>query len=268
MKFFTTPIGQYFPAESFVHRLDPRVKIVLTMFLMGATFAIKNYSGFVFLSLFLFFVILLSELPFLWVLRTLKPLRYILLITFLIHLFLTPGLVLFKISFLKITEEGLKNGFFFCVRLIFLVAGTSLLTLTTTPVELTDGIEYLLSPFKWFKVSAHELAMMMTIALRFIPTLLVEAEKVLKAQLARGADFESRNILKRAKNLIPFIIPLFVSAFRRADELAMAMESRCYRGGEGRTRLRALEMRAKDWLTLLFSPIVFIAIVCAGRIGF
>ncbi|MDP3014672.1 MAG: energy-coupling factor transporter transmembrane component T, partial [Candidatus Subteraquimicrobiales bacterium] len=253
MKFFYPTIGQYFPAESLVHRLDPRIKIILTMFLMVTIFTIKKYTGFFFVILFLILAVLLSELPFRWVLKGLRPLKFVLLVTFFIHLFFTPGLIFYKIGFLKITEEGLTNGLFFSLRLILLVAGASILTLTTTPIELTDAIEYLLSPFKRFKVPAHELAMMMTIALRFIPTLLMEAERILKAQVSRGADFESRNILKRAESLIPFVIPLFVSAFRRADELALAMESRCYRGGEGRTRLRALEMNIKDWLALFLS---------------
>src|SRR5699024_7205545 len=182
--------------------------------------------------LFLIFVIKISRVPILYVLRGLKPLMVIITITFLINVFMTKGVVLFKIGPLTVTEEGLSYGIFMALRLIFLVTGTSLLTLTTSPISLTDGIEKLLSPFKVIGLPAHELAMMMTIALRFIPTLLEETDKVMKAQMARGADFESGNIINRAKNLVPLLVPLFVNYFRRADELAMAMEARCYRGGD------------------------------------
>ncbi|MEW6189490.1 MAG: energy-coupling factor transporter transmembrane component T, partial [Actinomycetota bacterium] len=196
----------------------------------------------------------------------LKPLRLIIIFTFAMHLLFTSGTILMKLGPLRITQEGLQMGVFICIRLILLLLGTSLLTLTTTPIELTDGLEYLLSPFRRLKIPAHELAMMMTIALRFIPTLVMETDKIMKAQMARGADFESGNILRRARSFLPLLIPLFVSAFRRADELALGMESRCYRGGEGRTRLKALEMSGKDWLAGTVASLLLIVSVAMGRL--
>lgn len=265
MKALRVTVGQYFPAESPIHHLDPRVKICLTMLLMVAIFMVKSFTGFAALGLLLCLVVYVGQLPWSWILRGLKPLRYILLFTLVMHLLFTPGLVILLLGPLRITQEGLRNGLFFCARLVLLVSGTSLLTFTTTPIELTDGIEYLLSPFRRFKVPAHELAMMMTIALRFIPTLLVETEKIMKAQMARGADFESGNIFRRAKSLVPLLVPLFVSVFRRADELALAMESRCYRGGEGRTRMRALRMEGKDWLMGMATVVLLVLAILVGR---
>ncbi|HAW60438.1 MAG TPA: transporter [Actinobacteria bacterium] len=264
MRALRVTVGQYFPAESPIHRLDPRVKICLTMLLMVAIFMVRSFTGFAGLGLLLCLVVYVGQLPWSWILRGLKPLRYVLLFTLVMHLLFTPGLVILLLGPLRITQEGLQNGLFFCARLVLLVSGTSLLTFTTTPIELTDGIEYLLSPFRRFKVPAHELAMMMTIALRFIPTLLVETEKIMKAQMARGADFESGNIFRRARSLVPLLVPLFVSVFRRADELALAMESRCYRGGEGRTRMRALRMEGKDWLMGLATVVLLVLAILVG----
>jgi len=194
-------------------------------------------------------------------LRGLRPIFLIIAVTFVINLLMTPGKIIFQVSFIKITEEGLRQAGFMAIRLTLLIMGTSLLTLTTSPIILTDGIESLLSPFKRFGVPAHELAMMMTIALRFIPTLMEETEKIMKAQKSRGADFESGNIINRAKNLVPLLVPLFISAFRRADELAMAMEARCYRGGDNRTRMRELKIEMGDYVASFVFLVYFAAII-------
>lgn len=258
-------IGQYYPAESLVHRLDPRVKMLLTFGLLIAIFAIKNFIGFLVVVLLFGAITYLGQLPWRLALRGIRPLFYILVFTLIIHFLFTAGQPLLRIGPLVISREGFVNGLFISSRLFLLVLGTSFLTLTTSPIELTDSIEYLLSVFKIFRLPAHEIAMMMTIALRFIPTLMVEAEKIMKAQMARGADFESGNLIRRARSYIPLLVPLFVSAFRRADELALAMESRGYRGGEGRTRLRELRMEAGDWAGLTLVTMILIAIVAIGR---
>ena len=245
-------IGQYIPGESFVHRLDPRTKIIGTMTFIVALFIVTGYIGYATMTLYSLFLILISRLPVKYVLRGLKPLYYILIFTVILNFLLTPGEVIWSWWFLNITAEGLRQGIFMGWRLLLLVLTTSLLTLTSSPIALTDGIERLLNPFRSLGVPAHELAMMMTIALRFIPTLLEETDKIMKAQMARGADFDTGNIIKRAKGMIPLLVPLFISAFRRADELAIAMEARCYRGGEGRTRLKQLKMVHRDYFTLVF----------------
>ena len=247
-------IGQFFPGDTIVHKLDPRVKILITFVFIISLFFINKFYPYIFILGFILTTIKLSEVPFKYVLKGLKPLRFILIITFVINVFMTKGVVLFNIGPLEVTREGLNQAIFMALRLIFLIMGTSLLTLTTSPISLTDGIEKLLNPLKVIGLPAHELAMMMTIALRFIPTLLEETDKIMKAQMARGADFESGNILNRAKNLVPLLVPLFVNSFRRADELAMAMEARCYRGGENRTRMRELKLEMRD----LFASIVMI----------
>jgi len=244
-------LGQYYPVDSRIHRLDPRIKIIATILFIVAVFLAKTFVGYAILLLFLFGVTRLSNVPFRMLLRGLKPLRIILVLTFLLNLFFTPGEdVLLSFWVIRITREALLQAIFYSLRLAFLVAGTSLLTLTTSPVALADGLEMLLSPLKKIHFPAHELAMMMTIALRFIPTLLEETDKIMKAQMARGADFESGNLISRAKAMVPLLVPLFVSAFRRAGELATAMESRCYHGGEGRTRLRVLKITRNDWIAL------------------
>jgi len=260
-------VGQYYPAESPIHSLDPRIKIVLSLIFMIVLFVINNFIGLMGVVAFIAFIVHVSKVPWKLILRGLRPLLYILIFAFFVHLFFTPGRILLAAGPLKATEEGLINGLFTGSRLLLIVMGTSLLTLTTSPIQLTDGMEYLLYPLKVVKVPAHEMAMMMTIALRFIPTLMVEADKIMKAQMARGADFESGNVVKRAKSYIPVLVPLFVSAFRRADELALAMESRCYRGGEGRTRMRELSMGTKDWLALVLSILILAGIVLMGRMG-
>ena len=250
-------IGQYFPGNTIIHRLDPRIKIIIIMMFITSLFFITSFPPYILILAFILFVIYLSKVPLKHVLKGLKPLILIIVVTFLINAFLTKGEELFSIGPLTVTKEGLRQAVFMALRLIFLITGTSLLTLTTSPISLTDGIEKLLSPFKRIGVPAHELAMMMTIALRFIPTLLEETDKIMKAQMARGADFESGNILNRAKNLVPLLVPLFINAFRRADELAIAMEARCYRGGENRTRLNELKLDRKDILAISLSTLYF-----------
>ena len=250
-------IGQYFPGDTIIHKLDPRVKIIISFAFIISLFFINKFYPYIFVLGLILTVIKLSDIPIKYVVKGLKPLTFIILITFFINLFMTKGVVLFNIGPLSVTEEGLRQAIFMALRLIFLIMGTSLLTLTTSPISLTDGIEKLLSPLKVIGLPAHELAMMMTIALRFIPTRLEETDKIMKAQMARGADFESGNILNRAKNLVPLLVPLFVNAFRRADELAMAMEARCYRGGENRTRLNEIKMVNHDYIALIIMSVFF-----------
>ncbi len=242
-------LGQYYPVDSRVHRLDPRIKLILTIAFIVAVFLAKTFVGYALIIGFVFICSRLANVPFRMLLRGLKSLRLIIILTFLLNLFFTSGdTVWVEFWIIRITREAFLQALFYSLRLVFLVIGTSLLTLTTSPVSLSDGIELLLSPLKKIHFPAHELAMMMTIALRFIPTLLEETDKIMKAQMARGADFESGNLISRAKAMVPLLVPLFVSAFRRAGDLAMAMESRCYHGGEGRTRLRVLKINRNDWL--------------------
>lgn len=250
-------IGQYFPGNTIIHRLDPRIKIMIIFLFIVSLFFIDSFYPYIFILIFILGSIAISKIPIKFILKGIKPLLFIILITFFINIFMTKGEVLFEIGPLAVTIEGLKQAVFMALRLIFLITGTSLLTLTTSPISLTDGIESLLSPLKKIGLPAHELAMMMTIALRFIPTLLEETDKIMKAQMARGADFESGNILRRAKNLVPLLVPLFINAFRRADELAIAMEARCYRGGDNRTRLNELKLDKKDISSLVIMTIFF-----------
>lgn len=243
-------IGQYYSVSSIIHKMDPRFKIIASMGYLISLFLINQLFAYVVVVAFIGSVVWLSKVPISFIVKGLKPVFLLIVFAFLINIFLTTGTTkpLIELGFFKIYPEGVERAFFMAIRLILLIVGTSLLTLTTSPIELTDGIEYLLSPFKRIGLPAHELAMMMTIALRFIPTLLEETDKIMKAQMARGADFESGNIMNRAKALIPLLVPLFISAFRRADELAMAMEARCYRGGEGRTRMKVLKYAYRDLL--------------------
>jgi energy-coupling factor transport system permease protein len=258
-------IGQHYPVESPVHNLDPRVKIIITFVFIMSLFLIDSFYAYLIVVAFLAVAIVTSKVPIKFVLKGLKPIFLIIIITFVINLLMTPGRIIFQVSFIKITEEGLKQAGFMAIRLTLLIMGTSMLTLTTSPIILTDGIESLLKPLKKFGVPAHELAMMMTIALRFIPTLMEETEKIMKAQKSRGADFESGNVINRAKNLVPLLVPLFISAFRRADDLAMAMEARCYRGGDNRTRMRQLKISKGDYVAS-FIFIIYIAIIIVSRI--
>lgn len=260
-------LGQFFPGDSAVHRLDPRTKILMVIFYVIMVFSVHNFFGYILLAVFTAGSILLSGVPPKFVIKGLKPIFIFILITGVFNLFFTGGKVLWQWGFIRITEEGVFFAAFMVLRLVFLIVGTSLLTLTTSPIALTDGIERLLSPFKKIGFPAHELAMMMTIALRFIPTLMEETDKIIKAQSARGADFESGNLFRRAKAMIPILIPLFISAFRRADELATAMECRCYRGGRGRTRLHELKMHRVDVWGWLAALTVFAGVI-ALNIGF
>ncbi|AIS53159.1 energy-coupling factor transporter transmembrane protein EcfT [Thermoanaerobacter kivui] len=255
-------IGQYIPGDSIVHNLDPRIKLIITFIFIIAIFLISNFSGYIFVLVYIYLIVSISKIPFGYVLKGLRPIIIILLLTVGLNMFFTPGgVALYTLGPLKITTAGLKLAVFMALRLIFLIIGTSLLTLTTSPISLTDGIEHLLKPFSRIGVPAHELAMMMTIALRFIPTLIEETEKIMKAQMARGADFESGNIIKRAKGLVPLLVPLFISAFRRADELAIAMESRCYRGGQNRTRMKQLKVQKRDYIALATTTLMVLLLI-------
>lgn len=247
-------LGQYYPADSVIHKLDPRVKLFGTLIYIISLFVFKGLPAFILAAIFLVVLIKLSKVPFSYMVKGLKTIVLIMLFAAVFNLFLTPGTKLVSFWIFTITYEGLKNAVVMMVRLIFLIIGTSLMTLTTTPNELTDGLEKALSPLKYIKVPVHEIAMMMSIALRFIPILIEETDKIMKAQMARGADFEHGNLIQKAKNMVPLLVPLFVSAFRRANDLAMAMEARCYRGGEGRTKMKPLHYQKHDrmaYLTLL-----------------
>ena len=250
--------GQFFPGNSFLHRLDPRTKIILLFVLMILIFVADGAAAYGFLTCATVFLILVSQIPPVTILKSLKPLMWLILFTMIIHFVSHDGKILAEFWILKITDEGIKFGVLISLRLILLIVLSSLLTFTTSPIKLTDAMEKLLSPLSKFGVPAHELAMMMTIALRFIPTLIEETDKIIKAQKSRGADFETGNLLQRLKNFVPILVPLFLSSFRRADELAMAMEARCYRGGEGRTHFKQLKFNRAD----LFA-VIFVAIICA-----
>ena len=239
-------LGQYYPGESWIHRLDPRLKIVATLLYIISLFVVRDFGGFLIAWLALEAVILISRVPRSYILRGLRPVFLIIAFTLLVNLFMIPGDVLVRFWKLQITVQGVETAAFMGIRLVLLILGSSLLTLTTRPIQLTDGIEALLSPLKKIGVPAHELAMMMTIALRFIPTLLEETDKIMKAQQARGADFETGSLFRRAKALVPILVPLFISAFRIAQDLAMAMESRCYGSGRPRTRMNEIRFARRD----------------------
>jgi len=259
-------IGQYYPAKSVLHRLDPRVKLVSTLLYLISLFLFKSIPGYIVATVFLVAVIRLSKVPFSYIVKGLKPIVMLLMITVLFNLFLTrDGEVLFHAWIFTITEGGLRTAVYMAIRLIYLIIGSSLMTFTTTPNELTDGIEKLLHPLNKIRVPVHEVAMMMSIALRFIPILLEETDKIMKAQIARGADLESGNIIQRAKNMIPILVPLFVSAFRRANDLAMAMEARCYRGGEGRTKMKPLKYQSRDHMAYIVVVAYVVAVFFIGR---
>lgn len=258
-------LGQYYSGESVIHRLDPRVKIIATILFIVELFIVDSFIGFGICAVALATIVAVSKVPAGFILRGLKPILLIIIFTFCLNIFMVDGRILWQLGFLKITAEGLYMAFFMALRLILLLIGSSLLTLTTKPISLTDGIERLLRPFSHIGMPTHEIAMMMSIALRFIPTLLEETDKIMKAQQARGADFESGNILNRAKALIPILVPLFVSAFRIAQDLAMAMEARCYRGGKGRTRMHAMKMGKLDYLAMTVM-VLFLGVVIAVRL--
>lgn len=260
-------IGQYFPGKSSVHKLDPRFKIIITAVFIVSLFCADNFFGLFISCAFMLISFLISRIPFKLMLKSIKPILPIIIFTTVLNLFFLDGVTLLKLGFIKITYEGLETSGFMIIRIIALIMGSSLLTYTTSPITLTDAIERLLSPLAKIRLPVHELAMMMTIALRFIPTLIEETDKIMSAQKARGADMESGNILQRAKALTPILIPLFVSAFRRAEELALAMECRCYHGGDGRTRLKELKSGAADYTALGIS-ILFLDAVIAMNIIF
>ena len=250
-------IGQYIPGETFVHKLDPRTKIILSILFIACLFIIDKFIGYALILGFLLLTIYTSKIPLRFLYKGLKPVFFLIALTAILNIFMVKGgSLLFSYGFINIYEEGVRVAVFMALRLIFLIMGTSVLTLTTSPIELTDGIERLLKPIG--KELAHELAMMMTIALRFIPTLIDETDKIMMAQKARGADFESGGIIKKAKSLIPLLVPLFISSFRRADELAMAMEARGYRGGSGRTRMKQLMFSSKDIIAVAIFSILLI----------
>ena len=244
-------LGQYYPGKSVIHDLDPRTKIMATVLYIVELFIVKSFMGFGVCAVVLAACVIVSKVPFKFIMKGLKPILIILIFTFCLNIFMMDGTIIWQWGFLKITSEGVYTAVFMSIRLILLIIGSSLLTLTTKPISLTDGIEKLLKPLGMMGVPTHEIAMMMSIALRFIPTLLEETDKIMKAQQARGADFESGNILNRAKSLIPILVPLFVSAFRIAQDLAMAMEARCYRGGTGRTRMHEMKLKKPDVLCII-----------------
>ncbi len=258
-------IGQYYPAESVLHRLDPRVKLIGTFAFIVSLFLFHSLYGYLFVAVFLAGVIKLSKVPISFIVKGLKAVVILLLFTSFFNLFFTPGDPVIRWSFVTISDKGINSAIFFSIRLILLILGSSLMTFTTTPNQLTDGLEKVMKPLNHIKVPVHEIAMMMSIALRFIPILLEETDKIMKAQMARGADFESGSILKRAKSMIPILVPLFVSAFRRANDLAMAMEARCYRGGDGRTKMKPLKYHSRDYSAYLLI-VVYLAGIAVVRI--
>ena len=261
-------LGQYFPGNSPIHRLDPRTKIIAVFFYIVALFLAKSFISYAVMFLLLAASIKVSKVPLKAILNGMKPIVFLAAFTAVLNLFYTPGeTVLFEIWVLRITLEGVLSAFFMVVRIMMLIAGTFLLTYTTSPILLTDGLESLMNPLKKIKVPVHELSMMMSIALRFIPTLIEETDKIMSAQRARGADFENGNLIERAKSLIPLLVPLFISSFRRADELAIAMECRCYHGGEGRTRLRQLQYRSSDYVTIVLFVLITAAVGILGHFG-
>ncbi len=239
-------IGQYYPTDSVIHKLDPRVKLAGTLIFIISLFAFGKIECYLLATLFLVTVIKLSKVPFRFMIKGLRAIFFLLLITVVFNLFLVPGTVVVQFWVFKITREGIRTAISMAVRLIYLIIGSSVMTLTTTPNDLTDGLEKALSPLKKIHVPVHEIAMMMSIALRFIPILMEETDKIMKAQQARGADFESGNLIRRARNMVPILVPLFISAFRRANDLAMAMEARGYHGGAGRTKMRPLKYAGRD----------------------
>ena len=261
-------LGQYFPGNTVVHRLDPRTKLLLLILYMAALFCAKWFISYALVLVFLVSVTVLGRIPLKSMTRGLKPMLIFILLTALLNLIYTrEGKLLFEWKFIHIYSKGLETAFFMVLRIMMLICGTFLLTYTTSPIALTDALESLLSPLKLIKVPVHELSMMMCIALRFIPTLIEETDKIISAQKARGADFETGSLIRRAKALIPILVPLFVSAFRRADELATAMECRCYHGGKGRTRLKVLRFQPRDYLALFVGVFLVGAVITLRHFG-
>ena len=257
-------LGQYYPGDSPVHRLDARTKIIATLLYLIELFVVNNFYGFIIITVALFAVIAISKVPLKFIFRGLSAVFLIIAFTFLLNLFMVDGRVLWHWKFLTITYEGVSRAFFMAIRLVLIIIGSSIMTLTTKPIELTDGLEKLLSPFSKIGLPSHEIALMMTIALRFIPTLMEETDKIIKAQQARGADFESGSLFQRAKSLIPILVPLFVSSFRIAQDLALAMEARCYHGGRGRTRMNEIRFDRGDAVAAVLM-VLFLAVIIASR---
>lgn len=260
-------LGQYFPGNSLAHRLDPRTKILLTVLYIVALFCAKWFVSYALAAVLLIAVIMVSGVALRALVRGLKPILFIICFTAVLNLFYTPGEIWVSFWIFKITKEGIFTAFFMILRITMLIMGTFLLTYTTSPIALTDGLETLLGPLKKIRVPVHELAMIMSIALRFIPTLIEETDKIMSAQKARGADFESGNLLQRARALVPILVPLFISAFRRADELAVAMECRCYHGDAGRTKLHVLHYQMRDYLVLLAYGAILAGVLVLARFG-
>ena len=258
-------LGQYYQVDSVIHRLDPRTKITGTFFFIVTLFLAKNVWGYVIAAAFLVMSIKLCKVPFKYMVRGMKAIVILMLMTVVFNLFMTKGEVIFSFWKLSISKEGLENAVKMAIRLTFLILGSSIMTLTTTPNSLTDGLEKLLGPLKKVKVPVHEIAMMMSIALRFIPILIEETDKIMKAQMARGADFDSGNLVKRAKALVPLLVPLIISAFRRAGDLAMAMEARCYRGDSGRTRMKPLKYEKRDYIAYIVIILTLVLCIVFGR---
>ena len=259
-------LGQYFPGKSIIHNIDPRVKILLTMAIVIMVFIGQNYAALAFLILLAIFIMAISKIPLKMYFKSMKVILFVILFTSVLNLFYGKGNIIFKLGFLNITEGGINNSIFIAARLFTMIFISSALTFTTSPTDLTDALEKILSPLKIFKVKVHELAMMMTIALRFVPTLLEETDKITSAQKARGADPESGSALQRAKALIPILIPLFISSFRRAYELSIAMECRCYQGGENRTRMKVLQIKMNDFIAIALVLMVCSALVACNFI--
>ena len=259
-------LGQYYQTDSILHKMDPRVKLGGTLLYIISLFFFQNFLGYAVAALFLAVVIRLSRVPFRFMVKGMKAIVFLLLNTVVFNLFLTPGTPLITFWRLTITEEGLRLAVSMAIRLTLLIIGSSVMTLTTTPNNLTDGLEKMMRPLRVFKVPVHEVAMMMSIALRFIPILLEETDKIMKAQIARGADFESGNLIRRAKAMVPLLVPLFISAFRRANDLAMAMEARCYRGGEGRTKMKPLIYQRRDFIAYGCIAVYLAVSIVLGRL--
>ena len=260
-------LGQYFPGDSVFRRIDPRTKLILGILYIVALFQATNFLSYAVMALVTVTVIKISQVPPKALVRGLKPIVIIIVLTAVLNMFYTDGHVIVQIWKLKLTVEGIIKAFFMVIRIVMLICGTFLLTYTTAPVALTDGLELLLNPLKKLHVPVHEMSMMMSMALRFIPTLIEETDKIMSAQKARGADFESGNLIQRAKALLPILVPLFVSAFRRADELAIAMESRCYHGGEGRTRMKQLRYQRLDYIALLLGALMVAGMIAMRVMG-
>ncbi len=259
-------IGQYYPARSAIHRLDPRVKLAGVFLYLVSLFVFNSFSGYAVVTVFLILMIVLSRVPFNHIIKGLKPVLFLLLFTALFHILGTKGDVVFAWRFISITEQGLRQGLFMSMRLIYLILGSSLLTYTTTPNQLTAGIETLLGPLSKLHVPVHEFAMMMSLALRFIPILMDEANRIIRAQSARGADFEEGKIWNRMRTMVSLLVPLFVSAIRRANDLAEAMEARCYHGGGGRTRMKPLQYRKIDYVAYAIAVVYLAAVLVVSRI--